>query len=124
MSERQEFEAAKDTRQAVLHDAGHEEASTDHMEALFRHPKGSRQGQSTCTGRVRPLSDAEIRCLAVDRVIDAGGEVTALIVAAGSVMMRGRVGCRSQIAPLRRTLWGIPGITRMDLRLEYDIDDL
>jgi hypothetical protein len=123
MSEREEFQAGKEARRGVLHEAGHEEGSTDHMEALLRYLKGSGQGQSTGAGRVRPLSDAEIRTLAVDRVIDAGGEVTAAIVAAGTLWLRGRVGRRSEIALLRQALSEIPGVTRLDLRLEYDVDD-
>jgi hypothetical protein len=124
MSERQEFEAGKEARRGVLHDAGHETASTDRMEALVRYLKGAGQGKSTGTGRAKPLSDAEIRTQAVNRVIDAGGEVTAAIVAAGSLLLRGRIGCRSEIALLERTLSQIPGVTRLDMRLEYDIDDM
>jgi hypothetical protein len=124
MSERQEFEAGKEARREVLHDAGHETASTDHMEALVRYLKGAGAGQSTGTGRAKPLSDAEIRTQVVDRVIDAGGEVTAAIVAAGAVWLRGRVGCHSEIPLLEQTLAEIPGVTRLDLRLEYDIDDM
>lgn len=124
MSGREEFEAGKEARRAVLHGAGHEEASVDHTEALLRYLKGSGQGRSAGAGRVKPLSDAEIRTRAVDLVTDAGGETTAAIVAAGSLLLRGRVGCRSQIAALRRMLSGIPGVTRLDLRLDYDVDDL
>ena len=123
MSEHEKYEAGKEARSSVLHDAGHEQASTDRMEALLRYLKGTGQGQSTGSSRAKPLSDAEIRTLAVDRVIDAGGEVTAAIVAAGAVWLRGRVGCRSEIGLLEQTLSKIPGVTRVDLRLEYDIDD-
>lgn len=124
MSKREGLEAGKEARRGVLHDAGHGEASTEHMDALLRYLKGSGQGQSTGSGRTEALSDAEIRTRAVDMVIDAGGEATAAIVSAGAVLLRGRVGCRGEIAPLQRKLSQIPGVTRLDLRMEYDIDDL
>lgn len=124
MSERQEFEAGKEARRGVLHDAGHEGSSTDHMEALVRYLKGAGQGSSTGAGRAKPLSDAEIRSHAVDLVVDAGGKVSAAIVAAGSLWLRGRVETHSQAAALERELSGIPGVTRVDLRLEYRTDDL
>lgn len=124
MSERQEFEAGKEARHGVLHDAGHQGTSTDHMEALVRYLKGAGQGGSTGAGRTKPLGDAEIRTHAVDLVVDAGGEVTAAIVAAGSLWLRGRIERHSQAAGLERQLSQIPGVTRVDLRLEYRTDDL
>lgn len=101
----------------------YDEASGDGLEALLRYVKGSGRGQSPGTERAEPLSDAEIRTRAVDRVLDAGGEVSAAFVAAGSLRLRGRVGCRSEIGLLERSLADIPGVRRVDLRLEYDIDD-
>lgn len=124
MGEHQEYEAGKEARRGVLHDAGHKGASTDHMEALVRYLKGAGQGSSTGAGRVKPLSDDEIRSHAVDLVVDAGGKVSAAIVAAGSLWLRGRVERHSQAAVLERKLSEIPGVTRVDLRLEYGIDDL
>lgn len=124
MSEREEFEAGKEARRSVLHDGGHEGSSTSHMEALVRYLKGAGQGGSTGAGRVKPLGDAEIRVRAVSLVGDAGGEVTAAIVAAGSLWLRGRVERHSQAAVLERKLSEIPGVTRVDLRLEYRTDDL
>jgi hypothetical protein len=122
MSEREEYEASKEARRTVLHGAGHEPASGDHTEALLRYLKGSARRQSPAPAE--PLSDAEIRARAVDRVLDAGGEVTGAIVIAGSVWLRGRVGCRSEITLLRRALAEIPGVNQVVLRLEYDIDDV
>lgn len=124
MSGREEYEAGKEARRGVLHDAGHEGSSTDHMEALVRYLKGAGQGGSTGAGRVKPLSDNEIRSRAVDLVVDAGGKVSAAIVAAGSLWLRGRVDLHSQAAVLERSLSEIPGVTRVDLRLEYGTDDL
>jgi hypothetical protein len=124
MGERERFEAGKEARRTVIHDAGHEQTSTDHMEALVRYLKGAGQGQSTGTGRARPLTDAEIRTRAVDLVTAIDGEVTAAMVAAGSVLLRGRCGQRSQIRPLEKALSTIPGVTRLDLRMHYDVDDL
>lgn len=123
MGEHEEFHAGKEARRSVLDDAGHEKSSTDHMDALLRYLKGSGQGHSAGAAREQPLSDAEIRTRAVNRVIDAGGEVFAAFVAVGSLKLRGRVGCRSEIALLERSLADIPGVTRVDLRLAYDIDD-
>ena len=122
MSKREKFEAGREGRRSVLRDAGRQ-SSADHMDALVRYLKSSGHGQ-TASGRVKPLSDAEIRTRAVDLVTDAGGEATAAIVAAGSVLLRGRIGCRTDIALLERKLLEIPGVTRLDLRLEYDIDDV
>jgi hypothetical protein len=123
MSEREEFTSGKEARRGVLHDAGHE-ASADHTEALVRYLKGAGQAGSTGAGRVKPLGDAEIRSHAVDLVVDAGGEVTAAITAAGSLWLRGRIERRSQAAELERKLSEIPGVTRLDLRLDYGTDDL
>jgi hypothetical protein len=123
MSGREEYQAGKEARRGVAYDAGHEQSSTDHMDALLRYLTGSGQGQTREVGRTKPLSDADIRTLAINRVIDAGGEVTAAMVASGSLWLRGRIGCRSEIALLERTLSEIPGVTRLDLRLEYGIDD-
>lgn len=124
MSKRDEFEAGREARRGVLHDSGHEGTSTDHMEALVRYLKGAGQGGSTGAGRVKPLADAEIRVRAVSLVGEAGGEVTAAIVAAGSLWLRGRVERHSQAAVLERKLSEIPGVVRVDLRLEYRTDDL
>jgi hypothetical protein len=124
MSERQEFEAGKEARHGVLHGTRHEGASADPMEALVRYLNGAGQGRSTGAGRAKPLSDTEIRSHAVDLVVDAGGEVSAAIVAAGSLWLRARVERHSQAAVLERKLSEIPGVTRVDLRLAYGTDDL
>lgn len=124
MGERQDYEAGREARRGVLHDAGYEEASTDHMDALLRYLKGMGQGQSTGAGRAKPLSDPEIRAQSVALVSEAGGEVTAAMVVAGSVLLRGSIGRHSQIALLERELSMIPGVTRIDMKLQYDVDDL
>lgn len=123
MSEREGNESGEQSRRAVARSAEQKNVSADGLEALLRYVKGSGRGQSSGTDRAKPLSDAEIRTCAVDRVIDAGGEVSAAFVAAGSLRLRGRVGCRSEIGLLERSLADIPGVRRLDLRLEYDIDD-
>jgi hypothetical protein len=121
---REDYEGGKEARRGVLHDAEHKEASIDHMDALLRYLKGSGQGQSAGAGRAKPLSDVEIRTRAVDLVTGGGGEVTAAMVVAGSMLLRGRVVRRSQIPSTERALSTIPGVMRLDLRLEYDVDDL
>jgi len=123
MSEREGYETGEQARRAVARTTGQENASADGLEALLRYVKGSGPGQFTGTDQAKPLSDAEIRTCAVDRVIDAGGEVSAAFVTAGSLRLRGRVGCRSEIGLLKRSLADIPGVRQVDLRLEYDIDD-
>ncbi|GAA1971199.1 hypothetical protein [Catenulispora subtropica] len=124
MSERDEYEAAKEARRAVLHDAGHEHPSGDHTEALLRYLKGVGQGKSAGPAPAEPLDDHEIRARAVDLVVDAGGEVTTAVVTAGTVWVRGSVPRRSDVTRLRRSLAQIPGATRVDLRLRYDVDDI
>lgn len=124
MSKREEYQAGTEARRAVPHRAGSEAASTDHVEALLRYLKGAGHGQSTGTGRTKPFNDADIRTLAIALVDEAGGKTDAALVAAGSVWLRGRVGHRSQIAALERKLSEIPGVTRLDLKLNYDTDDL
>jgi hypothetical protein len=123
MSERERYEAGKEARRTVLHGAGGEEASSAHIDALLHYLKGAGEGHSAHPGPQETLTDHEIRRRIVDRVLDAGGEVSAAIVAAGSVWLRGRVGCRSEIALLERTLRNVPGVTRLDMCLGYDIDD-
>ena len=123
MSEREGYETGEQARRAVARTTGQENASADGLEALLRYVKGSGRGQSTGAERTEPLSDAEIRTCAVDRVIDAGGEVSAAFVSAGSLRLRGKVGCRSEIGLLKRSLANIPSVRQVDLRLEYDIDD-
>lgn len=71
-----------------------------------------------------PFGHHEVRRRVIDRVIDAGGEVSMITVSRGTVLVRGRVGCRSEIAMLEHELRGIPGVARLDLRLAYDIDDV
>lgn len=122
MSEREGYGSGKEARHGVVHDAPSGRAN-DHMEALLRYLKGAGHGRSTGTSRTKPLSDADIRALVVKHVTDAGGEVTAAIVAAGSVWLRGRIGHRGEIARLERDLSEIPGVTRLDLRLAYEVDD-
>jgi hypothetical protein len=71
-----------------------------------------------------PFADHEVRRRVIDRVIDAGGEVSTVTMSRGTVVVRGRVGCRSEIAMLKHELRGIPGVARLELRLAYDIDDV
>lgn len=123
MSEREEFDATNEARGAVLHEAGHEHPSGDHMNALLRYLKGSGHGRSKGEAAAKPLDDEEIRARAAALVLAAGGEVGAVIVTAGSVWLRGRVARRSTIAQLHRALAAIPGVTHVELRLGYDIDD-
>ena len=59
----------------------------------------------------------------MDRVHNAGGEITAVVVAAGSVWLRGRVNCRSEISRLQESLAQIPGVIRLNLRMTDDTDD-
>jgi len=125
MSERSDFQAGDEARRAVLHDAGHEPGGTgDRMEGLLRYPKGAGLGADAGIGRTKPLCDADIHTLTVRLATDAGVEVSAAIVAAGSVWLRGRIGLRSGIAPLEKQLSRIPGVTRLDLNLTCDTDDL
>lgn len=123
MSERKEFEATNEARGAVLHEAGHERPSGDHMDALLRYLKGTGHGRSTGAADAKPLDDDEIRARAEGLVLAAGGEVGAVIVTAGSVWLRGRVSRRSTVARLQRSLAEIPGVTHVELRLGWDIDD-
>lgn len=95
------------------------------MNARKEHEAANETGRAMVdgTGNEPAFGDAEIRARAVDPVLEAGGEVTGVIVAAGWVWLHGRVGCRSEVATLQRTLAEIPGVTGVDLRLAYDIDD-
>lgn len=125
MSERRDFKAGGEARRSVLHGAGREPGGTgDHMEGLLRYLKSAGQGGTAGAGRAKPLGDADIHTLAVRLATDAGAEVSATIVAAGSVWLRGRIGLRSAITPLEKQLSQIPGVTRLDLKLTYDTDDL
>lgn len=92
-------------------------------EQFFRCPKGAERHLSTAASRFKPLSDAQICARAMNCVIDAGGDVTTVTEAAGTVWLHGRVERRSAITPLRRILSEIPGVTRVVLRLKYDVDD-
>jgi CBS domain-containing protein len=67
--------------------------------------------------------DREIRRRVTDRVIDVGGDVYAVCVAHGSLVVRGRIGNRSEIAVVERILRKIPGIDRVTLDFEYETDD-
>ncbi|GAA2008864.1 hypothetical protein [Catenulispora subtropica] len=81
-------------------------------------------GRRAPGGTVDALDRHELRRRVVDRVIDAGGEVSMATVSDGMVLVRGRVGCRSEVAMLERELRDLPGVTQLDLRLGYDIDDI
>lgn len=80
-----------------------------------------------CVGRhaswLRPLRDTQICAQAMNCVIDAGGDVTTVTEDAGTLWLHGRIGHRSEIAPMRQILSEIPGVTRVVLCLNYDIDD-
>jgi CBS domain-containing protein len=67
--------------------------------------------------------DDEIRRRVIDRAVDAGGEVYAITVSKGSVWIRGRVGCRSEIPILEQMLRQTPGVAGLQVELSYDIDD-
>jgi CBS domain-containing protein len=67
--------------------------------------------------------DDEIRRRVIDRVIDAGGEVYAVTISEGSVWIRARVGCRSEIPVLEQMLRQTPGVVRFEADLAYDVDD-
>lgn len=78
---------------------------------------------STHAGRLKPLRDTQICARAVNCVVDAGGDVTTATEDAGTLWLHGRIGRRSEIAPLRQVLSEIPGVAQVVLWLDYDIDD-
>ncbi|NUP46613.1 MAG: hypothetical protein HOW97_04775 [Catenulispora sp.] len=89
-----------------------------------RSSKGAAVAEPPAAGDGDLPDRAELRRRVVDRVIDAGGEVSTAIVSGGTVLVRGRVGCRSEIPMLERELLCIPGVTELELHLGYDIDDV
>ena len=123
MSKHENFEAGKEARRQLLTESGHVSGVGSHLDAVVRYLKGAGAGSGDPVGGKKPLDSHEIRRLVVDRVIDAGGETAAVVVSGGSVLVRGRVGCRSEIAILDRELRSIPGVSRLELHLGYDIDD-
>ena len=68
--------------------------------------------------------DREIRHRVTDRVVDIGGEVFSVSVSHGSVIVRGRVGNRSEVAVVERLLRETPGVARVTVDFEYDHDDI
>lgn len=97
--------------------------TTNMTENVLSSPVGGR-------GRIRADDPGEradhweLRRQVVDRVIAAGGEVSMATVSDGMVLVRGRVGRHSDAATLKHELRKIPGVARLDLRLDYDITDV
>lgn len=123
MSKHHEYEAGKEARRAVIHEARRRQGTGNRMEALLRYLKAAGAERPASPDGGGPLSDEEIRVRAVDLITDAGGEATTAIAASGRVWVRGHIGCRSEIILLEKEISKLPGVTRVDLRLEYDIDD-
>lgn len=123
MSERQDFKAGQEARRQVVDEGGREGRAGFRLDAVLRYLKGAGTGKSGTTGREKPLSGRELRRRIVDRVIDAGGEVTSVVAAGDTVLVRGRIGLRSEIAMLDRELRQIPGVSRLELHFTYDVDD-
>lgn len=67
--------------------------------------------------------DEDIRHLVTDRVVDVGAEVYSVSASHGSVVVRGRVGKRSEILVIERLLRETPGVSRVWLDFDYGTDD-
>lgn len=65
---------------------------------------------------VKDTNDVTIRQHAIDRVIDAGGEVLTATVEHGAVRLRGQVGMHDDIELIERLLRTIDGVTEVDAR--------
>ncbi|MFC0865568.1 CBS domain-containing protein [Sphaerimonospora cavernae] len=72
----------------------------------------------------RPVTDMRAE---IDEIADRMAVDTAdleIVVEAGMVMMRGKVGRRSQIRPFLHAVRGVDGVIEVDADLAFEIDDL
>lgn len=68
--------------------------------------------------------DQRIRRAVIDRTMDMSAQVHSVSVVNGVVRVRGHVAGRSQIPVLEHLLRRIPGVTRLDVEFDYDVDDI
>ncbi|MBR7827145.1 CBS domain-containing protein [Actinospica sp. MGRD01-02] len=68
------------------------------------------------------IEEAELRRRVIDRVIDAGGEVSALSVEEGVVRLCVHVGDCGEIPLIEQMLRGIPGVGQLELTVGADVD--
>jgi len=71
-----------------------------------------------------PPPDEKIRHETIDRVIDAGGEVTDVAVDAGVVRLRARVDSPCQAPVVEHLVQAVAGVLKLEDTFEYGIDEL